>query len=567
MITPVATPVALPMNTPSNSWRRVVSILVAAALGASLVQAQTNTLLIVADDVGVDGVSAYKEGAAPPPTPSIDALAKAGILFRNAYANPICSPTHEHTLPEILGQRGLATALIGKWHLGDARNGGDKGPNLAGWSHYAGHMWNLKAPETYFSWRKVTNGSVQTSKVYATTDNVNDAISWIKAQQKPWVCCVCFNAAHAPFHAPPASLHTQNLAGKNPNSHKPLFWKAMVQAIDTEIGRLFTTLGPTVMARTNVIFVGDNGTPGGASQPPFTSAHAKASLYEGGINVPLVISGPAVVSGGREEKALVSTVDLFPTVLQLAGIDARTAVPRSIPLDGISLWPYLQNTAKAPLRKTVYAERFGSAASAAAKDGIAVRNQTYKLIRWLKPAREEFYDLAADAFEAKNLLSGRLSAVEKANYDALAAELSRLGADYFPFGKGCAGTAGVPRLELVFDTLPRVGSTFVTLVAGLSKKAPAAIGCVGLSNKFERALPLPLDLALAGMPGCQLAVSLDHLVPLWVSQGSAVWYLPIPQDTRLLSLTFYQQALVAEPGVNQQNLILSHAARAIVGGK
>ncbi|MHC4814673.1 MAG: sulfatase-like hydrolase/transferase, partial [Planctomycetota bacterium] len=81
------------MNTPANSWHRLVSTLVAAALGASLLEAQTNTLLIVADDVGVDGISAYKEGAAPPPTPSIDALAKAGILFRNAYANPICSPT------------------------------------------------------------------------------------------------------------------------------------------------------------------------------------------------------------------------------------------------------------------------------------------------------------------------------------------------------------------------------------------------------------------------------------------------------------------------------------------
>jgi arylsulfatase A-like enzyme len=559
-------------------------------LWASNLGAQTNTLLIVADDVGVDAISAYKEGTAPPPTPTIDALAKNGILFRNAYANPICSPTRatlhtgrycartgvgavvsyglgaplsleEYTLPELLKQKGFGTSLIGKWHLGDARNGGDNGPNLAGWSHYAGHMWNFKAPETYFSWRKVTNGKVTTSKVYATTDNVNDALGWIQTQttnKKPWVCCICFNAAHGPFHVPPNTLHTYNITNTSP---VPLKFKAMVQAIDTEIGRLLTALPAAVLAKTNVIFVGDNGTPPGASEAPFTGAHAKTTLYEGGTNVPLIIAGPAVVSPGREEKGLVASVDLFPTVLELAGIDPRTTVPRSIPLDGISLLPYLKKTNNGSLRQTIYTERFGSKLSVARKDGAAIRNQTYKLIRWTTPVHEQFFNLAVDGFEKVNLLARALNATERANYNALAAELSRLRADYFPFGAGCSGKLPTaPRLELLNDGLPRVGSTFVTLVAGASANAPVAVGCLGVAKQ-------DIDLIVLGMPGCKLLVSLDHLSVFPIQSGYGVWLLPIPNLASLVGATVYQQAIVVEPLANQQNLIMSHGARVTVGGK
>jgi arylsulfatase A-like enzyme len=571
---------------------KLLAILTASTLAAILAPglgAQTNTLLIVADDVGVDAIGAYKEGAAPPPTPVIDALAKNGILFRNAYANPICSPTRatlhtgrycrrtgvgavvsfgrgtplsreEHTLPEILNRKGFSTALLGKWHLGDARNGGDNGPNLAGWSHYAGHMWNIKSPETYSSWRKVTNGKVTTSKVYATTDNVNDALAWIKTQttnKKPWVCCICFNAAHAPFHVPPKRLHTYNITNSSPVR---LRFKAMVQAIDTEVGRLLTTIPVAELAKTNVIFVGDNGTPPGASEAPFTAAHAKTSLFEGGTNVPLIIAGPAVVSPGREEKGLVATVDLFATVLQLSGIDPRAAVPRSIPLDGVSLLPYLKKTNRGSLRRTIYTERFGSQVNVASRDGVAIRNQSYKLIRWTRPVREQFFHLATDGFEKINLLRRALNATEKSNYDALAAELSRLRADSFPFGAGCRGTSpSAPRLELFREQLPRVGTTFVTLVAA-STNAPVAVGCLGVARQS-------LDLGGLGMPGCTLLVRLDHLTVLPIQNGYGVWALAIPNLASLVGGTVYQQAIVVEPGANSQNLIVSHGTRVIVGGR
>ena len=153
----------------------------------ALAQAQ-NVLVLIADDLGVDGVGAYAEGAAPPPTPNLDALASRGVLFRNAWSNPSCSPSRaclftgryshrtlvgaiigtgtrglrpsEVTLPEVLdlGESGYAHALIGKWHLG-TQFGGPRAPNQSGWSHFSGF---LLGQTNYFSWPRVVDGLVQT---------------------------------------------------------------------------------------------------------------------------------------------------------------------------------------------------------------------------------------------------------------------------------------------------------------------------------------------------------------------------------------------------------------------
>ncbi|MHC5212536.1 MAG: sulfatase-like hydrolase/transferase, partial [Planctomycetota bacterium] len=130
-----------------------------------------NVLIVVADDLGVDMVGAYGEGSDPPPTPVIDSLASQGVLFRNAWSNPVCSPTRaalltgrpafrngigyivdaspnnlalpyaEVTLPEMLalGTGGnYRSGAFGKWHLGNDSVGGALAPNLAGFDHFAG---------------------------------------------------------------------------------------------------------------------------------------------------------------------------------------------------------------------------------------------------------------------------------------------------------------------------------------------------------------------------------------------------------------------------------------------
>src|SRR5262249_14983720 len=171
---------------------------------------------------------------------------------------------------------------------------------------------------------------------YATTEQVDDAIARIQAMPEPWFLYLAFNAPHQPFHAPPPNLHTYHLFG-NPDDTPDLHFHAAIQAMDTEIGRLLSTLSPAKRERTTIVFLGDNGTPNEAITPPFEPGKAKGTLYEGGVHVPLIVQGRGVRAPGRESDVLVNSVDLFPTVLALLGIDATTAVADGRPLDGVSM--------------------------------------------------------------------------------------------------------------------------------------------------------------------------------------------------------------------------------------
>lgn len=561
---------------------KISHTLIAALSAIAAVSAQTNTLLIIGDDMGVDAISVYKEGNSPAPTPNIDKLAAQGVLFRNAYASPWCTPTRanymtgrygfrttvgragvalpmsEVTLPEIL-PNSYSSALIGKWHLGGNRASNNH-PNRTGWEHFSGSLGGFfRGSETYYNWNKVVDGTASTSTVYATTDNVNDTLSWIKLQNGSWVCSLNFNAGHTPFHAPPAALHTYNLTGKNPQRDRVLFFKAMIEAMDTEIGRLLAGIDAATLANTNIIFLGDNGTGGSVSESPFTRTHAKTTLYEGGINVPLIFSGPAVTAPGREEDALVHAVDLFHTIAEFSGVNPATQT--SAELDGVSIVPYLTNANQPHLREFVYAEVFGAGNT----NGVTVRNDRYKLIRFTGGS-DEFYDLDTDAFETNNLLSGSLSSVQQENLDRLKSELSRLtdSAAWFEFGTGCAGSASVPRLSASGGDRPVLGQAFTTEISGVKAGVTACMGAFGFSRTKYAALSLPVDLTPYNAPGCTLYVSLDMLTPLAVTAGKSSWTLVVPPDAGLLGFRFYQQGIVFEAGANVHNALLTNAGEGCV---
>ena len=394
-----------------------------AASFAAPLSAQGNILLIVADDLGVDNVGVYQEGSDMPPTPKIDALAQGGVLFRNCWANPVCSatratiltgrygsatgvthaipevpelPLEEWTIPEVLDldRAGYAHAAIGKWHLG-ATDHGPMTPNLQGFSHFAGAL--AGSLPSYHAWEKVTDGVASRSSTYATTENVDDALAWIGQQSSPWFVYLAFNAPHVPFDKPPRDLHSQVLPAENWTEEPRPYYKAIVEAMDAEIGRLLASLPARERADTTVIFVGDNGTPHFVTARPFDPDHAKATLYEGGLNVPLIINGPGVVSPRRESVALVNTTDLFATVLELAGVDADAALP-GVGLDSISLVPYLEDPAQPPLRSMVMAELFAPTQIGIGKHGSAIWDGRQKLIDF-EDGTVEVYDLAFDPFE------------------------------------------------------------------------------------------------------------------------------------------------------------------------
>ncbi len=431
---------------------KILTCLLLAITASRSTAAQQNILLIIADDYGQDSSTLYNTSAAAslPPTPHIASLRTGGVLFRNAWAHPTCSPTRasvltgrqpfrtgvdqaltpagggqlqtsELTLPEIFtaSAPGYATAQFGKWHL-------STGPNTpittGGWPHFAGSIQG--AVQNYSSWTKVVNGTTTPNyTTYATTDVVNDAATWIQARgTQPWFVWVAFNAPHTPLHKPPNSLHSyDSLSGTQANitaNPRPYF-EAMVEAMDTEIGRLLAAVD---RSKTHIIFMGDNGTAPNVIQPPWNT-HGKGSLYEGGVRVPLLINSPGIISPGRESTAIVHAVDLFSTILELAGMNAGTVVPGSIPIDSRSLVPILNNQTEAAGR-TAYSE-IAADENPSNRMGAAVRNTTHKLIRFTG-GDEELYDLAADPYETTNLLAGTLTTTSSANYYALVLKLAEM---------------------------------------------------------------------------------------------------------------------------------------------
>ena len=427
--------------------------LAGSVLMAPAVLAQSeNVLIIVADDMGVDILKCYGEGSKFPPTPTIDGLRESGMLFRNAWSNPICSPTRatvqtgrygfrtgvggtvgqdspnglplsETIVPELLDLNptlGYSHAAIGKWHLTSEDQGGYDAPNLYGYSHYSGSIWQL---EDYFDWSKTEDGETFQTTTYTTTDNANEALEWINDQEEnPWFMWLAFNAPHRPFHAPPDELHSYDLSGSPPDW---LLYRAMVEAMDMEMSRLFASMSPEVLEKTNVIFLGDNGTPASAILAPFDPVRGKGTLYEGGVNVPLIISGPRVALPGTESDALVSTVDLFATALEMMGVDVEATLPPETALDAVSLLPVLKEPTIEP-REFVYSELFNYL-SPQDTHGQTIRNVAgYKLIRFTVLETEEFYDLVLDPFEDSNLLLGELDPIQQANYDELTMAIDSL---------------------------------------------------------------------------------------------------------------------------------------------
>ena len=412
--------------------------------------APKNILLLIADDYGVDSSSLYNStntGAQLPPTPNINALASNGVVFTKAYANPVCSPTraclltgqfgfrtgvgdvidngpslgtNAYSLPRMFATNailGYHVAQFGKWHLAAGPN---SPRNTGGWTNFSGSIPGAVA--NYTNWTKVINGTPTPNYTnYATLDVMQDATNWIGTRgTNPWFAWVAFNAPHTPLHLPPTNLcpHYANLSGTTADiaAHPANYFDAMVEAEDTAIGNILSWVNLT---NTHVIFLGDNGTANSVIQPPFTSSRAKDTLYEGGTHVPLVITGPAVAGASRTNATPVSMVDVYATILEMAGINAAI-IPTNNPIDGQSLLPVLQ-TNNLTLSRWSYSELFGTN-YAASVSGRALRNAQYKLIAFTS-GTQEFYDLNSDPYEKTNLLNSAMSATPLGNYYSLVMKL------------------------------------------------------------------------------------------------------------------------------------------------
>jgi arylsulfatase A-like enzyme len=235
---------------------------------------------------------------------------------------------------------------------------------------------------------------------------------------EPWLLYTAFQAPHIPHHVPPSALcacpTTSNCDLVNNSSSKAVKAKAMTEAMDTEIGRLLQVIPPDTL----VIFMGDNGTGASVTEPPFDQTHAKGTLYEGGVNVPLIIAGAGTVQG--ECNALVSATDIFATLGDLALVLSAAE-------DSVSLVPYLRGSSE-PQRNSVFAEFFiPNGPGPWTTHTRAVRDERFKLIR-STGVPDEFYDLKNDPFERADLYPsiGPGSPLWP-HYHRLVAELVKLG--------------------------------------------------------------------------------------------------------------------------------------------
>jgi len=321
-------------------------------------------------------------------------------------------------------------AAIGKWHLANDTNGGLAHPLRVGFDHYAGSI-RTGGLYSYYAWSKVVDGVTTDGRAgYATSDIVDDAVSWLGARDdaSPWFLWVAFNAPHTPFHLPPLELLHSDAAKLDPNvdpaTNPHAYYKAMIEAMDTEIGRLLASLDDAQRDNTYVIFMGDNGTPRQATIAPFTPGRSKGSMYQGGINVPFIVAGPGI-DAGRVTRALANSVDLFATVLELAGTSIDASVPPGVKLDSVSLAPIFRGDESTTVRDFAYADAFGME-QGSYRNHRTIRNDRYKLIIKVEEDAEEFYDLQTDPYEHHDLLEAGLPDEARWDYERLLARIDEL---------------------------------------------------------------------------------------------------------------------------------------------
>ena len=401
-----------------------------------VITTQPNILLIIADDLGLDATPGYSEGMVKPNMPQLQELAMNGLTFDQVWANPICSPTRatilsgkygyrtgvlnaqaastipstEKTLQTMIDERAANAyehAIIGKWHLS---NGEPNRPTEMGVGYYAGLLTGAVAD--YNTWDFTENGQTSPYNGYITSKFTDLAIDWIGTQTKPWFCWLAYNAPHSPFHLPPASMHSQGSLPSDQASidANPLpYFLAMTESIDSELGRLMDSMSEEELANTVIIFIGDNGSPGEVVQTPYDSNKAKGTLYQGGVHVPLIISGWGVSRKNEHDANLINSADLFCTITEMTGATLPSYE------DSYSFKSLLSQPGTVS-RTHNYAEVLSAANPN--KTGFTIRNERYKLIEF-DVAPRRFYDLNDDPYEETSLLNMGLTVAEQTELDAL----------------------------------------------------------------------------------------------------------------------------------------------------
>ena len=354
-------------------------------------QGKPNIVLILVDDLGYGDLSSY--GAGDMRTPNIDRLMASGKRLDNFYANcPVCSPTraalltgcypdlvgvpgvirtHEddnfgylsenaELLPSVLKRAGYHSALVGKWHLGL------ESPNTPldrGFDFFHGFLGDMM-DDYYTHLRHDINYMRKNREVIEPRGHATDlfsewSIDYINGRagkENPFFLYLAYNAPHTPVQPPEEWLLKvkQREPGIEEDRARLV---SLIEHLDQGIGRVLDSLEKNGIAEeTLVVFTSDNGglLRVGASNGSLRGG--KQNMYEGGIRVPACVSWPGKIAPGRDSSSIGLTMDLFPTICDMAGISAASGS-----INGISLVPaVLEDTCMEDKRLLFWMRREGN---------------------------------------------------------------------------------------------------------------------------------------------------------------------------------------------------------------
>ena len=407
-----------------------------------------NIVLVLADDLGWSDLGVY--GNAFHETPHIDRLAEDGTRFTRWHACPNCAPTRaamltgqygprtgiytvgkisrfpwqtrplrpvdnvenlpldKRTFADVLRGAGYATALFGKWHLGEkpefhpSRRGFDEAVTVSTNDHF---RFTTDPP------RPMPEG------VYQSDFLTDLGIDFIRRHKdKPFFLYLPLTAVHSPWQAPQADIDYFRAKGKGKKGANPVY-AAMVRALDRSVGRLRDTLKAEGIAGNTVfVFLSDNGGVGGYRRENVQSREmtdnaplrgGKGMLTDGGTRVPMLVHWPGVTKPGTTCDTPGIHVDFLPTLAEIAG----AKLPDQ-PVDGRSAVPELRDPrAKRPPRP-IY-QHFPGYLGGEAGDTWrttpvgTIEYDGWKLLEYFEDGRRELYHIDADPGETKELAAKR----------------------------------------------------------------------------------------------------------------------------------------------------------------
>ena len=432
---------------------KTLFVLLTALLATTATARPPNVVVIFIDDMGYGDIGPF--GATKQRTPHLDRMAKEGMKLTSFYATPVCSVSRaqmmtgcygarvsvpgvyfpgqsvglnpsEVTVAERLKEKGYATQMVGKWHLGDQP---EFLPTRQGFDHYYGIPYSndmlKKSAETKVpvvpvlrdeKVAELMDGEGQRRMVELYTKEAVDFIT--RSKDQPFYLYFAHNAVHTPIW-PGAAF-----AGKSQNGR----FGDWVEEVDWSVGQVLDTLRAQGLDKdTLVVFTSDNGpwltkgTDGGSAGP---LRGGKGSTWEGGVRVPTLAWWPGRVPAGSVNDAVAATIDLLPTFVSLAG----GTVPATPVIDGRDITPILLGQSKESAREAHY--------YFASYDLQAVRQGRWKLALSPQPegmgkqaaktaAGLRLYDLDAEIGEQTDVAAQHPEVVAKlkALADKMAAEI------------------------------------------------------------------------------------------------------------------------------------------------